>query len=425
MFAYTPLGMASSAMRGAGMIGILFLVYNWIKNNCTCFRKADIRRIPGVAFLFLKLGIDPYPEFPVIFTVHSVKDVDKGSKMYAMVYAKYESFKTRSVSTGKWEQSSRLLVPQGTSEVEISIYSSKMLSGDDFVGSCSINVAKYFMGGYSADFYGKKKWHKLAKVDGGTAGSIGVTFKKGSDSLEEEKPLLSGLDPDERPALYGEIIELFEDNPARNVRGEEKLQILAKVLQGKLTRVGKGLGGSEEIYCAVVKMTPPADSEDSDEGPRTGKLKWFWAWYESKKDFTDNPGDPEGCVPILSITAIHANPEKQGEFSLRYVSKPDNKKKETFYKSPDKDVEVWSDGIELFREEARELKGLAKAREEEWMKLNQQQKMEEWMAHYKSQGYSDEELKKYYKEYQLAQMPENQRRKYLEAMAAKAVSSPN
>jgi hypothetical protein len=48
--------------------------------------------------------------------------------------------------------------------------------------------------------------------------------------------------------------------------------------------------------------------------------------------------------------------------------------------------------------------------------------MEEWMQHYRAQGYSDEELKKYYQQYQLALMPEAERKRYLEAMAAKANS---
>jgi len=419
---FVPLRLAAGAVSGAASLGFLYIAYNWIKNNCTCFRKADIRRIWGVGYLFLKLGIDQYPEFPIIFTAHSVKDLETSSKVYATLYAKYENFKTRTVSTGKWEQSARLTVPQGTSELEVSVYSTKLLSSDTLVGSFSISISKYFMGQFAADFFGKKKWHKLFSDEGASVGQISFTFRKGSDSLEEEVPLISGLDPDQRPALYGELVELFDEKAPRNVRGEDKLLLLAKVLQGKLQRVGRGLSGSADCYCAVVKMAPPGDSDSSEGGNRSVTQKWFWAWYSDKKDFLADPTDPEGCVPLLSITAVHFAPDKPGEFTLRYVSKPDKKKKETTYKSTDKDVEVWSDGIEMLREEAREVKALVKAREEEWSKLDKSQKMEEWMSHYRTQGYSDEELKKYYQQYQLALMTEPERKRYLEAMAVKANS---
>ena len=421
MFGLIPgMGLARTALSGAALCAVFFVMMNWVKTNCTCFRRADIRRIWGVGRLFLKLGIDPYPEFSVLLTIHSAKDVNSSSKLYSVAYAKYESFKTRALSSGKWEQSTRLIVPQGSEEISVYVYASKLLGSDEMIGSCSISIARCLMGNLASDFYGKKKQYKINQPDGGTAGQISLTFKKANDSQQEELPLVAGLDADQRPALYGELMEVLEEGGPRNLKGAEKLRALSKVMQGKLQKIGKGLSGNTMNFFAVLEMSNP-DNSDSEE--TVDKKKWFWAWWEDKKDFLKSSNEPDGYVPILAITSIHSDSSKPGEFVIKYVQKPGNKKSEIRYKCTDKDVEVWTDALELFREEARELKTAQKERAEEWDKLSAAQRMDEWTAHYRAQGYSEEELKKYYQQYQLAQMPPEQRTKYLQAAAKKQRTS--
>jgi hypothetical protein len=170
------------------------------------------------------------------------------------------------------------------------------------------------------------------------------------------------------------------------------------------------------------------DDGDSDEDKKKtpqatgGDRKWYLAAYQSQKEFTKTPDEPEMTIPLLAVTSIHKTDDQS--FSVRFVDHEDGKKKKDLqFKVNGRDVDVWTDGIELFREELREMKTLAKARKAEWEKLSQQERMNQWMEHYKSQGYTDEELKKYYQQYQLAQMNDQQRTAYLKAAAKQVVAS--
>ena len=430
-----PLGLASGAISGAAYCAFFFIAVAWIRNNCTCYRKWDIRRIPGVAKLFLKLGFDTHPEFSILLNIHGVKDLGQSGKIYAILSAKYEAFRTRTVPSTKWEQSTRLNIPQGTSELEVSVYMTKLIGSDELVGYATINVARYLLGGMSVEVYGKKRWWKMSKEDGSNSGQVSLTIKKAGETLEDETPLMTGLDPDQRPALYGELLALVEDSEetkAGNVNapkpgpltGLDKMTLLAKVLQGKMQRIGRGISGNATAFFAVVEIRPPEDSDDDDEDSedtpkqKSAKKKWYVAWWDDRQGFLKSPTDPDGFFPILSITAIHS---EGAEFIIRYVQKPGNKKVEQRFKPTDKETEVWTDGLDMFREEARELKKKQRNRQEEWSGLSQDQKMTEWMSHYRSQGYTEEELKKYYQQYRLAEMDEAERLRYLAAAAKKQI----
>ena len=67
------------------------------------------------------------------------------------------------------------------------------------------------------------------------------------------------------------------------------------------------------------------------------------------------------------------------------------------------------------------MKILSKQRKEEWGRLSDTEKMNQWMTHYKQQGYSDEELKKYYQQYQLALMSDEQRLALLKVAAKQQI----
>ena len=219
--------------------------------------------------------------------------------------------------------------------------------------------------------------------------------------------------------------ELDESKVPRNLEGVPKLELLSKVLQGKLT----SSKSKEPVFCAVVELFPPtgSDSEASEvdmtelaekakkKGLSYIPKKWFWATYASKKEFLKHPEKPVSMVPILSISSVHIDPQSPGDIYIRHFGKgPKKSKIELKYKCTDTDVEAWADALDLFKEECRALKSTQAKREEEWGQLTLDDKFKEWMEFYKGQGYSDEELKQYYEQYTLAQMPEDKRRAYLD-----------
>lgn len=431
----------SSAASGLMACACLVVVYKWIQKNCTCFRKADIRKIPGVGACFLRSGIDKYEKFNAIIQVHSVKDLPKtggvltSPKLYVTIQARYEYVKTRISSSGKWEQVVPMTIPQGTDFMYITVWDQKSLGSDVEIGSVEFEVEKTLRDNPS--FYGKKKPFKLTKDDApGAFGQITLTFREGSDKAGNQEPFIRNLDPDEKPALFGALLdivsEMDENKVPRNLEGVEKLELLAKVLQGKLT----SSKSKDPVFCAVVELFPPSNDSDSsdvesdmtalaEKAKKKGlsyiPKKWFWATYGSKKDYQKAPDKPESVVPILSISSVHIDPQSPGDLFIRYFSKDGKKTKvELKYKCTDTDVEAWADALEMFREECRELKTKQAKREEEWGQLSVDDKFKEWMEFYKGQGYSDDELKQYYEQYTLAQMPEEQRKAYLDQKSKKA-----
>lgn len=421
-------------MSGLMACACIFIAYRWITKNCTCLRKADIRKIPGVGSCFLRTGVDKYEKFGVIVQVHSVKDLPKvggligAPKLYVTIQARYEYQRTRVSATGKWEQAVNLLIPQGTDILYITLWDAKTLGSDVEVGTVEIEIEGSLKD--NQNFYGKKKPFKLTKEDAaGSFGQLTLTFRPAGDKTGGQDPFIKDLDPDAKPALYGALLDIVgdmdEDKVPRNLEGIEKLELLAKVLQGKLV----SSKSKDPVFCAVVELFPPTGSDsDSSEVDMTALAekakkkgmsyipkKWFWATYSSKKDFLKAPEKPDSQVPILSMSSVHVDPQSPGDLYIRYFAKgPKKSKVELKYKCTDTDVDAWADGLEMFREECRDLKAKQNKREEEWGKLSLDDKFKEWMEFYKGQGYSDEELKQYYEQYTLAQMPEEQRRAYLD-----------
>ena len=411
----------------------LLIVYKWLQKNCTCLRKADIRKVPGVGACFLRSGIDKYEKFSVIIQVHSVKDLPKtgllgNPKLYVTAQARYEYVKSRVSAFGKWEQSISMNIPQGTGVLTLTVWDQKTLGSDVEIGSVEFEIEETLRD--NANFYGKKKMYKLQKDDaGGSFGQIAVTFRQGGDKSVAQEPFIKDLDADSKPALYGALLdivgEMDESKVPRNLEGVPKLELLSKVLQGKLT----SSKSKEPVFCAVVELFPPtgSDSEASEvdmtelaekakkKGLSYIPKKWFWATYASKKEFLKHPEKPVSMVPILSISSVHIDPQSPGDIYIRHFGKgPKKSKIELKYKCTDTDVEAWADALDLFKEECRALKSTQAKREEEWGQLTLDDKFKEWMEFYKGQGYSDEELKQYYEQYTLAQMPEDKRRAYLD-----------
>lgn len=423
----------TSAASGLMACTCLIVIYQYLKRNCTCLRKADIRKIPGVGPFLLKSGYDKFEKFTTLVQVHSVKDLPKTSaignpKLYAVIQARYEQVKTRVSAFGKWEQSSTLVIPQGTDELILTVYDQKTLSGDTEVGSAFIEIEGTLKN--NASFYGKKKTFKLEREDSaGAFGQISVTFRPAGEKGGAEEPYIKDMDPDAKPALYGAILdivsEMDESKVPRNLEGIPKLEFLARVLQGKLA----SNKSKDSVFCAVVELYPPteSDSESSDvdmetlaqkakqKGLSYIPKKWFWATYKSKKDFLKTPDKPESQFPILSISSVHVDPQSPGDMYIRYHAKgPKKSKIELKYKCTDTDVEAWADALEMFREECRALKAKQSKREEEWGQLSLDDKFKEWIEFYKGQGYTDDELKQYYEQYTVSQLPEEQRRAYLD-----------
>ena len=423
-----------SAVSGLMACACLVIVYKWVVKNCTCFRKADIRKVPGVGTCLLRTGIDKYEKFQAIVQIHSVKDLPKvggllsSPKLYVTIQARYEYQRSRVSSTGKWEQVINLSIPQGTDFVYFTVWEQKTLGSDVEIGTVELEVEGTLKD--NPNFYGKKKPFKLQKEDlAGSFGQLSVTFRPGGEKGATQEPYIKDLDPDAKPALFGALLdivgEMDEDKVPKNLEGVPKLELLAKVLQGKLTPHK----GKEAVYCAVVELFPPSNSDSDDASVDMTELaekakkkglsyipkKWFWATYASKKDFAKAPDKPDSLIPILSISSVHVDPQSPGDMYIRYFSKGSKKTKvELKYKCTDTDVEAWADALDMFREECRSLKASQSKREEEWGKLSLDEKFKEWMQFYKGQGYSDEELKQYYEQYTLAQMPEAQRKAYLD-----------
>lgn len=411
----------------------IVVAYKWLQKNCTCFRKADIRKIPGVGACFLRSGLDKYEKFNIVIQIHSVKDIPNTSllgsqKLYVTLQARYEQMTTRVSAVGKWEQSVSMSIPQGTTFLRVTLWDKKALGSDVEVGSVELEIEGTLKD--NANFYGKKKLFKLEKEDStGSFGQIAITFRPGGDKGGSEEPFIKDLDADAKPALYGALLDLVSEMDAnkvpRNIEGVPKLELLSKVLQGKLT----SSKSKDPVFCAVIELYPPtgSGSEDAEvdmvalaekakkKGLSYIPKKWFWAQYGSKKEFLKAPDRPDSSIPILSISSVHVDPQSPGDLYIRYYSKAPKKSKiELKYKCTDTDVEAWADALEMFREECRELKAKQAKREEEWNNLSLDDKFKEWMEFYKEQGYSEEELKQYYEQYTLAQLPQEKRIAYLD-----------
>mmetsp|Transcript_120685 Transcript_120685/g.276597 ORF Transcript_120685/g.276597 Transcript_120685/m.276597 type:complete len:426 (-) Transcript_120685:71-1348(-) len=362
-----------SAMREMCFCAFIFGMFAALSRSkfcCCCGKRGcDLRAFSCIRDLYLKHGIDKFPTFDVIVRVHSVKDTVRAPKdLRVKVQFKYNSWTTK-VSPGKWEQTSKVEVPQGATECVLSLTSG---SGKR-VGSAKLDVWEEML--EKEGFFGETQNIKLLKA-GQAAGTLRVTFLKGGESGEEEKaPLLAGM-KDTSYGLNAAVQQHLGDAGERTepIEGEEKIRLLAKTLQGRLIKTT----GGKEFFFAVVEMDTPKGDSDGEGG----KKKWYWCWYKDQKMFKTDAQKPVGHIPILAITSVRREPKNETKFVIKYEHK--GMKAEMPLKRVDRETEIWSEGLELLVKETHKLKKLAKAsaKPEPWESLSVEQQMVAWREYW-------------------------------------------
>merc|ERR1712048_1463254 len=150
--------------------------------------------------------------------------------------------------------------------------------------------------------------------------------------------------------------------------GQTKLELLGKVLEGQLREIDKEGKEKGVVYGKVMNVNfaelqgEKMESElkkqwkkAEEKGLKELQKKWYWGWYESKKQADDEKKwhYPDGFFPMLSISSIHRSPERQDQFIIKYHGSGDGVL--IYRREGGKGLDTWTDGLEMHFQECRDL----------------------------------------------------------------------
>lgn len=358
----------------------------------------DYRRLPccgsWIKKQLLENEYDPFPAFGCHVFVHSVKDIKNTAlvgkaQLHAVVSFWYATFQTKPTKEGRWEESSKLSIPQGATECVVTVYSKGTMK-TEVVGSATFNILLEIKDEPKAK---EKRWYKLTK-DRETKGQIALTFRDielDAYGRDTQPPMLEGLEDVTNSQFVEKIRELVPAGQT-NIGGRRRLEILSKVNRGTLHRLGGGLGGPKKLYFAAMNIPPPGGS---------GKPKWLWCWYEDEAAFKRSPNEPQGFFALIKVTSVNRNLKKPNQWMIGFQDS--EKQKQTLEMklddNPDRDVEAWVDGFEFHMHIVKEDKlnekaGNVAAQEvqDAWPEMSTNEKWEYWEATYRKQGMPEDQI---------------------------------
>ncbi|CAK0882960.1 unnamed protein product, partial [Prorocentrum cordatum] len=232
-------------------------------------KKMDPRRwCKCCARQLMAMGWDEFESFDASVRVHSVADIANkgmlgGEKEFRVtIRFKWSKFDTPPTRDMKWESIKTMEVPQGAHECTIALYSLGKFR-DTCLGKIELETKKDMID--KPDFWGKKQKFKLEK-SGKEIGKILITFyKKGDGDGDDDgegggsmpEVPVDGVDSDSALALEIQLaIEELEKvpgfvKPAGKWEGQNKIIMLARVLEGQLREVNKKGKETGKVYIAI------------------------------------------------------------------------------------------------------------------------------------------------------------------------------
>eukprot|EP00746_Dinoflagellata_sp_MGD_P069272 gnl/MRDRNA2_/MRDRNA2_28387_c0_seq1.p1 gnl/MRDRNA2_/MRDRNA2_28387_c0~~gnl/MRDRNA2_/MRDRNA2_28387_c0_seq1.p1 ORF type:complete len:625 (+),score=122.01 gnl/MRDRNA2_/MRDRNA2_28387_c0_seq1:63-1937(+) len=408
-----------------------FIAYEYLSRYIDCEGKGmDPRtwekKSRNIKTFLMWCGYDEFEEFSILVKIHSVKDVKDtawvGKSAFKVeVRFKWSRFLTTATQDMKWEQSKYMDVPQGASVCRITLLSEGTRK-DKEIGRLELETKHDLLD--RSSFFGRQQRLQMTDSKDNPCGVVIATFRKVGNG-DNEIPLLEGLKP--RSELSCEIDQAAEQEPKmdggpRPKQGDEKLQLLSRVLQGQLDEAVDGK--YQRCFVKVINCNY-ADLQGKDRAQELAKQiekarkkgmsqlpkKWYFCWFPDRQN-AEAPGlpNPDGFFPMTSLLSVEAT-KTTGEFLIRYSE--NNAAVEIKYRRIDKSTEIWIEGLDMFKQEAKKLTELAKGVEaaqeklpkmwsthEDYLKESgEPQTMDDWkkwFAYFKEKGYNDEMCKAFY-----------------------------
>lgn len=234
-----------------------------------------------------------------------------------------------------------------------------------------------------------------------------------------------------------EVLKAYEElcktpgyvKPKGKLEGDQKVALLARVITGPLREITSKGKVAGQIYVKPV-LCNFADLQGEDRGEELKRQKekakkkgitagvekkWFWCWYEDKKNAEKRQFQPDGYIPLGAVASVHRSPERNDQFVVKY-SEDGEKKNFIFRREAGKGLDVWVEGIDMASSECRKMiKGKKEGKEQEEKALKRMQEMHKqwvqkngapsneqqwtaWFQFFKSNNYDDALIKKFYTE---------------------------
>jgi len=432
-----------SLAKFAALCFICIVAYKFLQ-QCDCnSRKLDCRRCTPIKRLLLEQGYDEFPDFGVRVSIHSVGDIQAkgmfgGSKEFQIeLRFRWSVFTTSPTKDMRWEQTKGMEVPQGASECCIRLQSLGMIKNTT-LAEYTLETKRELLD--KKDIWDTKQKLKLT-AKGKHVGILLVTFRKKGENEEDEMPI-SGIDEDSSLAM--EVLKEFDEmcetpgfvRPQGKLQGDQKLGLLARVLQGDLREIDlegkeKGKCYVKVINCNFAELQGRDMKEEMEKqiikarkkGLSEVEKKWYWVWYEDQKKAEDEKKwhYPDGFFPLVTITSVHRSPERDDQFIIKYSG---GKTDVLIYRrEKGKGLETWVDGVDMIFNSCRDIlkskQKMDKLIDTALPKMRQMHKMfvdqngfpnseAHWTAWYKyftDNNYSDDLVKLLYQEVTAGQPP--------------------
>eukprot|EP00928_Gymnodinium_smaydae_P088441 TRINITY_DN72525_c0_g1_i1.p1 TRINITY_DN72525_c0_g1~~TRINITY_DN72525_c0_g1_i1.p1 ORF type:complete len:625 (+),score=133.91 TRINITY_DN72525_c0_g1_i1:56-1930(+) len=432
-------GMSARDMaKWAAYCAICILIYKVVSSFDCNTRKLDVRRCKPCKKFLLYIGWDEFEAFGVRLTVHSVQDIQAtgtfggANEFQVDVRFFWSKFSTSPTNDLRWEQSKGMEVPQGASECVITLTKLGTISNTT-MAEYSMDTKETFL--EKTDIYKPKTKLKMMNA-GKLVGTLIVTFRKKGEDDEEEVPI-AGVDEDSSLAM--ELIKAYEElckepgykplEKGQKFEGADKLSLLAEVLQGDLREIDLSGNDKGKVFCKVIGCNfAELQGEDMEaelkkqwkkaqaKGLTELEKKWFWVWYESRKEAEHEKKwhFPDGFIPLIAISGVHRSPDRNDQFIVKYSG--GDTEALIYRREPGKGLDTWADGLDLAFNEARtavKAKKEAEKKQEETMKKmrpihqayiqqfgfpQSEEDWNYWTEHFKEQNFQEEHTNAFYTE---------------------------
>ncbi|CAD7956571.1 unnamed protein product [Amoebophrya sp. A120] len=334
--------MVKSLLKMCAAVAIFAVCLSFLKGCCTA-ENFNLRNLPGVGKLFLKLGIDEFEDTKILVEIVQAKDLKgKGEKSMllsdnqftATVAFWYEKFETDPSVKCDFGQTRMMTIPQGASTTTFSATSIGTVSNTQ-IGALTVKTKRDILD-REKSFWGSKQTYRLKSLEenGKMAGTLIVKFRRLSPEQEANyfTPLVKGIDNESGLGAECMKIALKLNLPdtLRNIEGELKCRILGEVLHGQVKEVDKGVEQETMYmkvqYCALGRVDFSVRQMEAQKAAKKGlnapKKSFYFCVYESKKIAESMAREPVVFTAISSVKHVKPSTKRVDEFTVKWqVSK--------------------------------------------------------------------------------------------------------
>lgn len=138
----------------------------------------------------------------------------------------------------------------------------------------------------------------------------------------------------------------------------EELTMLALGVRGPVVKQ-QAMGKETNLYLAVYQGAGrDAIPKTMHPDPKDAWKFWYIGWWNSKSSF-ENSEKPDQCIDVLRVSTVHAIPEKDSDFCVRWLD-VNKEKQQMFLSKVDRSRDVWVESLHLFITELRVARKYAK-----------------------------------------------------------------